>query len=268
MPIEVSLEIQVLNQADFHTLHHQLLGIVFEVHNQFGRFLNEMLFKKEIAARCEAAGLGPALREIQVRVSHDGFCKDYFLDLLLCHSLLVEIKAAETLTLAHRSQTLNYVLLIGLRHGSLINLRPERVQHEFVSTGLTPEKRRQFAVIEKGWRALDDESKWLKDKTIALLEDWSAFLEISLYRDAIAHFLGGAQTVVKPVPVYSGHRLLGEQPVHLLNSETAFAFTAITGDRSGMEEHQRRFLRHTPLKAVQWINLNHHEIEFRTLIKT
>jgi hypothetical protein len=32
-------------------------------------------------------------------------------------------------------------LLAGLKHGRLVNLRTERVQHEFVSTTLTPASR-------------------------------------------------------------------------------------------------------------------------------
>jgi hypothetical protein len=37
MPIEVAAAIQVLNQDQFHALHHRLMGIIFQVHNEFGR---------------------------------------------------------------------------------------------------------------------------------------------------------------------------------------------------------------------------------------
>lgn len=56
MPIQVTREIRVLNQQEFHALHHRLLGIIFEIHNEFGRLLDEVLFKREIAARCENVG--------------------------------------------------------------------------------------------------------------------------------------------------------------------------------------------------------------------
>lgn len=32
-----------------------------------------------------------------------------------------------------------------------------------------------------------------------------------------------------------------------------------------MEDHQRRFLKHTPLRFMQWVNFNGHNIEFTTL---
>lgn len=268
MAIEVESEIRVLTQEEFHGLNHRVLGIIFEVHNEFGRFLDELLFKKEIAARCEAAGIVPAEREVRIRVSHETFQMHYSLDLLFCHGLPLEAKTADALAPAHRAQGLNYALLLGVQHGTLVNLRPERVQHEFVSTHLTPERRRHFTVVDRSWQASDEQSAWLKEKMIALLTDWGAFLEIALYRQAITYFLGGPAAIIKPVPIYSSNNLLGRQRLHLLNDETAFAITAVTGDRSNMANHHGRLLQHTQLKRLQWINLNHHQVEFSTLSKT
>ena len=265
MSIDVGTDIRVLSQEEFHSLHRELLGIIFDIHNGFGRFLNELLFKREIQARCEEKDIKPAHPELKLRVSHDGFHKDYFVDLCFCRGLPLELKAAETLTAAHRAQSLNYLMLAGVQHGMLVNLRPERVQHEFVSTRLTPTTRRRFTVVDIAWQALDERSTFLKARLIGLVEDWGAFLEVGLYREAVTHFLGGEPNVVKPIPVYSGRRLLGQQSIHLLTDEIAFALTAVTGDTCRLRDHQKRFLAHTHLKALQWINFNHHQIEFLTL---
>jgi GxxExxY protein len=267
MPIEVSTAIQVLDQDQFHALHHRLMGIIFQVHNEFGRLLDELLFKREIAARCEETGLSPTQREVRIRVIHESFSKDYFLDLLVCHGLPVEAKAVESFAPSHRAQALNYLLLTGLQHGTLLNLRSERVQQEFLSTKLTPEKRRVFTVVENGWNSSDERSTLLKRKMIELLQDWGAFLEIGLYKEALTHFLGGPQSVCARVQVNSGSRFLGEQNVDLLDPLTAFAITAVTGDTSRVRDHYERFIRHTPLQALHWINLNHHQIEFSTVTR-
>ena len=267
MPIKVATEVRVFDQEEFHALDRKLMGIVFDVHNEFGRFLDERLYKQEIAARWLEAGLGVAEREVRIIVTHESFRKDYSMDLLFNHGLMLEAKVAEALVAANRAQGFNYLFLTGMQHGRLVNLRPERVEHEFLSTQLTIEKRRQFATVDSSWRVVNDESAWLRDKVIALLNDWGAFLEVPLYRDAIAHFLGGPERVIQPVPVHSGNRLLGEQAIHLLTRDTAFAFTAITSDVSSMTDHQRRFLQHTPLRFIQWVNFNHHQIEFTTLTK-
>lgn len=265
MPIEVTTKIEVFDQETFREQNTRLLGMVFEVHNEFGRFLDEALYKNELAARWLAAGLGTVEREVQINVSHESFRKHYFLDGLFNHGLLLEAKVAETLSPVHRAQGLNFLFLTGMKHAMLANLRPERVQYEFLSTQLTNEKRRQFSITKLGWREVNDESGWLRKKLIELLEDWGAFLEVGLYREAITHFLGGPERVITPVPVHSGERILGYQSVHLLTPDTAFAFTAMPGERATMEDHQRRFLKHTPLRFIQWVNLNHHQIELTTL---
>ena len=267
MPIEVSAGIQVYDQEEVHALDRRIMGVVFEVHNEFGRLLDEELYKCEIAARCVAIGLEPAEREIRIRASHEGFVKDYFMDLLVCHGFMLEAKVAERLVAAHRGQALNYLLLPGLRHGRLVSLRAERVQREFVSTTLTPEERRRFSVVESDCVEMNAQSRQLKTKTIELLKDWGAFLDVNLYREALVHFLGGSGSVCKAVEVFSGSRRVGTQTLNLLNEDTGFALTTKQQDAGAMRDHLGRLLEHTRLKAIQWVNLNRHRVEFTTISK-
>jgi GxxExxY protein len=131
MAIEVSIPIEVFDQEQFHALDRKVMRIVFDVHNEFGRLLDENLYKHEVAARCTAIGLEPAEREVRVRISHGSFFKDYWMDLLICRGYMLEGKVAERLVAAHRAQSLNYMLLAGMRHGRLVNFRTERVEHEW-----------------------------------------------------------------------------------------------------------------------------------------
>jgi GxxExxY protein len=267
MPIEVSSEIQVCYQEEFHALDHRIMGVVFDVHNEFGRLLDEELYKQEIAARCVALGLTPAEREVRIRVSHGTFAKDYRIDLLFCHGFMLEAKTAESLAPSHRAQVLNYILLTGMRHARLINLRTERAQHEYVSTTLTPEERHRFQITDPDWVEMDAESQRLRTTTIALLEDWGAFLDVNLYREALIHFLGGQSSVCMPVEIFSGSRRVGTQKLNLVNGDTAFAFTMIQAGIGAMSTHLDRLLHHTPLKCLQWVNLYQHRLAFTTIQK-
>ena len=148
MPIEVNTRIQAFDQEEFHALDRRIMRVVFDVHNEFGRLFDEDLYKFEIAARCVDLGLKPAEREVRIRVQHETFIKDYFMDILICHGFMLEAKVADQLAPTHRGQSLNYILLAGLNHGRLVNLRSERIQHEYVSTTLTREERRRFRVME------------------------------------------------------------------------------------------------------------------------
>lgn len=265
MPITPQRPIHIFSEEEFKEMDRRILRVVFDVQNHFGRFLEEELFKREIAARIAERRIGIVDQEFRIRVTHESFEKVYRIDLLVGSGLLIEAKAVETLSPAHRAQTFNYLFLSGMSHGLLVNLRTEQVQHEYVSTSLTADARHQFSIVDADWQPMNSTGDWLKKKMLELLQDWGAFLEVLLYRDAITHFLGGKTNVVRPVNVMSGDRILGQQEIHLLSPNTAFALSAVTGDHVPMQRHLSRFLRHTPLEFFQWINLNHHQIEFRTL---
>ena len=61
MPIEVDSEIRIFTQDQFHALAHRVMGVVFGVHNEFGRLMEEGIYQQVIRRRCEAVSIVPAL---------------------------------------------------------------------------------------------------------------------------------------------------------------------------------------------------------------
>ena len=186
----------------------------------------------------------PAEREVRIRISHRTFSKDLFIDLLFESGAVFEVKTAETLTPAHRSQTLTYLFLSGLHHARLVNFRPEKVQYEFVSTKLTAQARKRFAVVDRAWEKVNSESLWLKEQLCELLTDWGAFLDVCLYREAITHFLGGPERVLRPVEVFVGGAAKAFQRTYMLADDAAFVLTSVTDQLEHMRSHHLRFLHH------------------------
>jgi GxxExxY protein len=267
MPIEVEGgPLRLISQNEFQELDYAVMGIVFQIHNQFGRLLDEWLYKRELASRCRASGIS-AEREVRVFVTHRSFAKEYKIDLLFHRSTIYELKTVERLAPSHEIQTLNYLLLTGTNHGKLVNLRPDRVEWRFVSTHLTPELRHRFTIDDSGWRDVNLASQKLKQWMLDLLNDWGAFLDFHLYREALTHFLGGAEAVIQPVLVYSDDREIGYQDVHLATEDTAFAVSELDDSDHNMRTHLSRLLAHTRLRHLQWINLNHHVVQFATLTR-
>ena len=172
MPIEVDSEIRIFDRDDFHSLSHRVLGIAFDVHNEFGRLLDESIYKRAIMLRCAAAGILPVRQEVQITVRFEGFEKRYFMDLLCTIGLMVEAKTVESLTKAHFAQALQYLMLTGMPNGLLVNLRPERVEHQFVSTTLDLAERRRFTIHEADWQPINEPSRWLRETVARLLADW------------------------------------------------------------------------------------------------
>ena len=132
---------------------------------------------------------------------------------------------------------------------------------------LTKEKRYKFIIDDWEWEDFDEDSIWLRQLMASLLSEWGAFLDTNLFYDAINHFRGGEEQVIKRIEVVKDSRILGIQRTHLLNSEVAFKISAVTKGRTFYGRHLRRFLSHTSLKAIQWINFNHDKIEFITISK-
>ena len=266
MPIFTSSPITVFDQESFHAVDEIATGCAFDIHNEMGRYLDERLYQTELAARLNDRTLA-VVREMKITLALDGFTRDYYVDILVNGGVIVETKCDEALAPAHRAQVLNYLYLCGLRHGTLLNFRPERVQHEFVSTGLTPESRRQVSWNLDGWKPLSAGCETLRDILQRALLDWGSGLDPVLYRDAVTHFLGGESKVVREVEVVTTHGVIGTQKVHNLADDIAFSVTASVHRPKVVLEHQRRFLQHTRLHAIQWVNLNRQAVTLHTIQK-
>ncbi len=264
MPVRTSVPIQTFDQEAFHQIDKRVTGIAFDIHNQFGRYLDERLYQRELTRRCRTIGFAVE-PELHITVSLDDFSKDYYADHLVNGGVIIETKAAASLSPAHQGQTLNYLFLCGLQHATLLNFRTERVQHEFVSTRLTRVDRSRFTVTDGDWKAHAPGCDRLRDLMLRLLTEWGAYLDPILYRDALTHFLGGEERVVREVCVQSAGESIGTQKMHLLADDIAFSVTTSTHRPESVFEHQQRYLRHTHLRAIQWINLNHNQVELRTI---
>jgi len=240
---------------------------MFAAQNELGRLCDEEIYEADVAARLQAAGFGPVRRQVPVTIRFQDFAKTYYLDLVVNDAALYELKAVLALLNEHKAQMLNYVFILGLRSAKLVNFRAPKVQSEFVSTSISKERRCAMHLERRRWRPVTDECKRLEQTMIELLQEWGGFLEVALYEEAIAHFFGGAARVWTPMPLRRGDVDLGLQPIARHHPEVAFRLTALTDDTSNMEAHLRRLLALMPVRAMQWINLNHFTAQFTTLEK-
>lgn len=266
MPIESSVQTGPISYDDFHSLDYEVMGIVFSIHQNLGRFWDERIYQNELAYRCQKAGFKNVATEVPILVSYKGFVKAYYIDLLI-DNIIYELKTAQTLTGEHEKQVINYLMVTGLNHAKLVNMRPHSVEHRFVSTNLTPAKRFDFTVDDEQWQELDDSSIWLKRMIKNLVNEWGTFLDVTLFYDAILYFRGGEDLVVREINVREGSRLVGRQKAHLISPDSAFKLSSVTKDELQYENHLRQFIGYTTLKALHWVNFNHSRIVFKTILR-
>ena len=156
-------------------------------------------------------------------------------------------------------------MLVESRHGSLVNLRPEEVSHEFVNSVLNHAKRRQFTVDRSNWDEAIPSAKDLGDYLIAFLSDIGTSLDLSLYEEALIHFLGGESVVLGASAVTFDGAVLGSQMFRQSAEGVAFKITCFEEVDGPFRGHAERLLQHTELQALQWINIGRQRITFTTL---
>ena len=83
MPIQPGMQTTPISYEDFHALDYQVMGIVFAIHRDLGRFWNEKIYQNERAYRCQKAGYENVATEVLIHVSFEDFVKVYKIDLLI-----------------------------------------------------------------------------------------------------------------------------------------------------------------------------------------
>ncbi|MGV3658548.1 MAG: GxxExxY protein [Prosthecobacter sp.] len=251
------MQMTVCSESDFYRIDKVVTGLAFEIHNELGRFLGEEIYKRELAYRLTQLG-HQTNREVRFTLSHEAYRKDYVADLIVDGSVVVEAKTADKTVPAHHAQGVNYLHLAGTQHGTLLNFRPRRVDHAFLSTKLDGQMRKRMTFTRDKWKHMTAACAHLHN----LLSDWGGFLETAAYREALFHLLGIQE---QPVTLFAGHREIGTHKFHLLDPQTAVVITAVTKDHRLMQRHLIRLFAPTHLRAMQWVNFNHHTVEFTTL---
>ncbi|MEA2012300.1 MAG: GxxExxY protein [Verrucomicrobiota bacterium] len=201
MAFECREKIKVINQNQFHEIDYLVMGQVYEIHNELGRFCNEDIYQTQLSILCKNIGL-KVEKEIPIHIIYKNFRKTYFLDLVVENSIIYELKTVEKLNEFHQNQLINYLLLTNVRHGKLINFTPLSVEYKFVSTSLDFQSRKRFSINNKNFEDRDSESAMLLNILTELLNNWGVFLDINLYNEALVFFLGGSEKVIHSVDIY------------------------------------------------------------------
>jgi GxxExxY protein len=262
MPIQRP-PVRDLTPTEFDAVDKLVMNCAYASHNELGRLCDETIYETDVALRLAALGSEVAT-QLPIVVSHRTFEKTYRLD-FVCNHAVYDAKAVAAFTGAHEAQVLNYAMLLDVRHVKLLNFRTARVQGKLCYNPLTDEQRRLYRFEVSEWRELSPRCRELGSTLKALLQDWGAFLEARLYEEAIIHFLGGESKCLRRLELHREDNLLGTHLVAMHSSEHFFVVTAMSRETSAYRQHLKRLLRLTGLSGLQWINLNHDNIELVTI---
>ncbi len=266
MPVECSVEFVRMGQDDFHALDRRVMRHAFDIHNTMGRFFDERIYQEELARRCREEGMAVE-REVHLLVTHRTFSKSYFLDMLIEQGGLYEMKAVEALNHSHENQAINYLLLAGLKHGKLVNMRPASVESRFVSTTLSSPDRAGFQLNEDCFNAVSEADKSFRETFYALLNDWGAFLDVNLYREALVHLTDCSGAGLQSVDIVVSGKIVGSQKMCVLDGTVIWHLSSVRNHLASYKTHLLRLFQHTPMKRMHWVNMNYRNIALQTLEK-
>lgn len=124
------------DDARLNDLSGRVIGSAFTVLNTLGAGFLEKVYENALAHELRKVGLA-VTQQPGITVMYDGITVgDYFADLVVEDSLLVELKAVKMLDEAHRAQCVNYLKATGLRLGLLLNFGRPRLEIKRVANGL------------------------------------------------------------------------------------------------------------------------------------
>ena len=112
-----------MDRADkLRDLASQVGQVAYGVHEYFGNGLLEKVYESALEHRLVKAGFKVERQRPLKVFDEDGYCVgDYFVDMLVNDSLIVELKAVKTLAPEHFAQILNYLKITRNPLGLLIN---------------------------------------------------------------------------------------------------------------------------------------------------
>ena len=108
----------------------QIIGAAMKVHSTLGSGFLESVYQNALMWELLKAGLHAETgRAITVR--YDGQIVGTFTgDLLVNESLIVELKATQSMAKAHEVQLVNYLVATGIDEGLLLNFGAERLEYK------------------------------------------------------------------------------------------------------------------------------------------
>ncbi len=115
---------------NLNELTDAIIGAAMEVHRMLGPGLLESTYKMCLCRELSIRGI-PFERQIPIPVEYKGVKLDcgYRADIVVDETILIEIKAIDSMLSIHDAQLLSYLKLGGWKIGLLINFNVELLKH-------------------------------------------------------------------------------------------------------------------------------------------
>lgn len=113
---------------DIDVLIQKIIAAAYKVHNQLGSGFLEKIYERALAIELSKQGIAFQTQHPIDVFYDDQKIGDYYADLFADNKLIVELKAVDSLSVAHEKQLINYLAATGIDDGLLLNFGSGSVQ--------------------------------------------------------------------------------------------------------------------------------------------
>ena len=111
---------------DINDITYAIRGAIFEVNTVLGPGFLEKVYENSLLIELEKRGY-KAKAQVPLKVQYKNVVVgEYFADLVVEDSVIVELKTVESLDRIHEVQLLNYLKATGIKVGLLVNFKHQK----------------------------------------------------------------------------------------------------------------------------------------------
>lgn len=110
-------------------LTYKIIGIGMKVHSTLGHGFLEKVYENSMMVALRSAGIF-AEQQLPIKVVFEGvIVGDYFADILVEKTVILELKACERIADIHKAQALNYLKATGIDLALILNFGAKSFEH-------------------------------------------------------------------------------------------------------------------------------------------
>lgn len=110
-------------------LTYKIIGIGMQVHSTLGHGFLEKVYENSMMVALRSAGIFSE-QQVPIKVVFEGvIVGDYFADILVEKTGILELKACERITDIHKAQALNYLKATGIDLALILNFGAKSFEH-------------------------------------------------------------------------------------------------------------------------------------------
>jgi GxxExxY protein len=114
----------------YKELSYRIVGLAMDVHNELGFGFLEKVYENSLMVLFEENGI-KAIQQVPIPVHfHNRVVGDYFADIVVEDSVIIELKAQDRIAEIHKAQALHYLRATSYRLALLINFGKHRLESD------------------------------------------------------------------------------------------------------------------------------------------